>query len=328
MSPLLAGPQPAPVAPTDPGSAMYTLEDLYNRLNSGTDGVKRTGPFTEPAGTPGATTHNLNDIMSKAPLPDNAHGATAADVLCGGSFWSLRTDGTWGQQIGTANPCPPTNIQVLSDNKTISWSPSIGATSYNLYLATQSGLTKNNYTSLPNGARIQNISNPYTFPNTVPYSGTIIYIYIEAVIVGGNESFLSDPVTTILPRFGSNNNGTVTDFHTGLILLQNSGCLGSMDWDSAMAAAAKLGNGQCGLTDGSTPGQWRLPTQPSGELGILVATKNSTAFTNVQSCKYWSSTDTIASQLTYAWVVSLINGNSGTNYKAYPNCVWPVRGGK
>jgi hypothetical protein len=27
---------------------MYTLEDLYNRLDSGAEGTKRVGPFAEP----------------------------------------------------------------------------------------------------------------------------------------------------------------------------------------------------------------------------------------------------------------------------------------
>ena len=45
---VLAGDLEAPAAPTDPGSAMYTLADIYNRLKNGTEGAKRTGPFIEP----------------------------------------------------------------------------------------------------------------------------------------------------------------------------------------------------------------------------------------------------------------------------------------
>jgi hypothetical protein len=55
-------------------------------------------------------------------------------------------------------------------------------------------------------------------------------------------------------------NGTVTDQTTGLIWLKNSACLGALPFAEAMAAQA-LQAGQCGLTDGSVPGQWRLPTQ-------------------------------------------------------------------
>ncbi|MEO5333592.1 MAG: hypothetical protein H7839_16390 [Magnetococcus sp. YQC-5] len=106
-SPVIAGPLSAPAAPTDPGSALYTLEDIYQRLNTGAPGAKRTGVLTEPTAAPATTGHSLDDIMSKAPLPDNTYGAKATDVSCGLIFWGLRTDGTWGQQTGTAPPCPP-----------------------------------------------------------------------------------------------------------------------------------------------------------------------------------------------------------------------------
>ncbi|MEO5332350.1 MAG: DUF1566 domain-containing protein [Magnetococcus sp. YQC-5] len=296
---------------------MYSLEDLYNRLNSGADGVKRTGPFTEPAGTPAATGHNLNDIMNKAPLPDNAHGATAADVSCSGVFWGVRTDGTWGQQTGTGTlyPCPPTNAQVSSDQKTISWDPSFGAISYNLYVASQSGLTQDNYTSISGGTRIQNIANPYVhsfnFRTNLKY-----YVYISAVGSGGAESLLSDPV--FVSRFYTNNNGTATDIHTGLILLQNANCFGVKNWYNAMAVAANLSDGQCGLTDRSTPGQWRLPTLH--ELDVLIPAQNSGLFVGVQPYYYWSST-TVDD-----FLVNL--GNNGGRNKTDLSYIWPLKGGQ
>ena len=63
-----------------------------------------------------------------------------------------------------------------------------------------------------------------------------------------------------LPRFVDNGNGTVTDMATGLIWLKNASCFGKQNWLSAMTSARALADGQCGLTDGSTAGQWRLPT--------------------------------------------------------------------
>ncbi|MEO5331975.1 MAG: DUF1566 domain-containing protein [Magnetococcus sp. YQC-5] len=328
VSPLMAGPQPAPAVPTEPGSAMYTLEDLYNRLNSGEEGSKRTGPFTEPMGTPGATGHNLNEIMSKAPLPDNAHGATAADVACGGFFWGVRTDGTWGQQVGTAPPCPPTHVKVSSDQRTLSWDPTVDAISYNLYFATQTGLTQDNYASLPGGGRIKNVLIPYThtIANGFPYD-TTAYLSVAAVVAGGTESLLSAPVTTILPRFVSNNNGTVTDLQTGLTLLQNPGCFDRLTWDNAMAEVAKLGHGQCGLTDGSLPGQWRLPSQAGGELKILNAAKNHGVFVGVQSDFYWSSTP-YASNTSEVWILFIYSGTIFERGKTFMYYVWPVRDGQ
>lgn len=64
---VLAGNLDAPGAPTSATSAMYTLEDIYNRLNAGTALSKRTGGFTEPSSGPTAGTgHTLDEIMAVA----------------------------------------------------------------------------------------------------------------------------------------------------------------------------------------------------------------------------------------------------------------------
>ncbi len=41
--PAHAGDLDSPAAPGSPASAMYTLEDIYNRLDSGAAGAKRSG---------------------------------------------------------------------------------------------------------------------------------------------------------------------------------------------------------------------------------------------------------------------------------------------
>ena len=93
-----------PAAPTSPGSAMYTIEDIYNRLNDGTAGSKRTGAFTEPSSGPTAGTgHTLDEVMGKAPSVDDTDGADVADVLSGKTFWGL-TSGAWGLQTGSPSP--------------------------------------------------------------------------------------------------------------------------------------------------------------------------------------------------------------------------------
>jgi len=63
------------------------------------------------------------------------------------------------------------------------------------------------------------------------------------------------------PRFLDNGDGTVTDDLTGLVWLENANCLGNLGWDAALAAAKSLADGQCGLSDGSTAGQWRMPNR-------------------------------------------------------------------
>ena len=105
----LAGNLDPPAAPTDPASALYTVNDLYNRLTTGAPGVKRTGPFAEPAASPAPTGHTSDELMAVAPSVDNANGAVVTDVVSGKSFWGLRSDGTWGLKVGamsaqTLNP--------------------------------------------------------------------------------------------------------------------------------------------------------------------------------------------------------------------------------
>ena len=61
------------------------------------------------------------------------------------------------------------------------------------------------------------------------------------------------------PRFTDNGNGTVTDNLTGLIWLKDAKCFQGQGWCDALIASNNLAHGQCGLSDGSSPGDWRLP---------------------------------------------------------------------
>ena len=66
------------------------------------------------------------------------------------------------------------------------------------------------------------------------------------------------------PRFTDNGDGTFTDKLTGLIWLSNYYCAEgnnaiSGTWEYALNWVNQLGQGSCGLNDGSAPGDWRLP---------------------------------------------------------------------
>ena len=65
------------------------------------------------------------------------------------------------------------------------------------------------------------------------------------------EGSKSAPCFDNANRYVDCGNGTVTDTHTGLIWLQDAGCLGVSDWATANKAAASLRNHDYGLTDGS-----------------------------------------------------------------------------
>lgn len=97
----LAGNLDAPAAPTDPGSAMYTGEDIYTLLTTGAKGTPRSGAFTEPSAGPAGGGHTLTDIMNAAPAADG-NGAAVSDVLSGRTFWGLMPGaGAWGTKTGT-----------------------------------------------------------------------------------------------------------------------------------------------------------------------------------------------------------------------------------
>ncbi len=96
-----AGNLDSPAAPSSAASAMYQLEDIYQRLNNGTAGSKRSGAFTEPDNAPNSSGHTLDEVMGKAPLADNTNGVAPGEVLQSKTYWGLRTDGSWGQQTGT-----------------------------------------------------------------------------------------------------------------------------------------------------------------------------------------------------------------------------------
>ncbi len=109
----------SPAAVTNAGSAMYTTNDIYNRLNAGTPGTKRDTTFTEPLLAPTSSTHkDLNEVMLIAPEVDDTNGATAAEVLNTKTFWGLRSDGTWGATTGsqTAQSLDPASNTLNAGN--------------------------------------------------------------------------------------------------------------------------------------------------------------------------------------------------------------------
>jgi len=148
----------------------------------------------------------------------------------------------------------------------------------------------------------------------------------------GDDGDLEQGVTWPHPRFTNNGDGTVTDNLTGLIWLKNADCDGTKIWADALTFCNGLAEGTCGLSDGSVPGEWRLPNLR--ELQSLIdygnwdpALPNIHPFDNVQPDFYWSST-TVMSTSDYAWLVCIDTGRLFLNQeKSYAIYVWPVRGG-
>jgi hypothetical protein len=243
-TPALAGNLTPPGAP-GAGSGMPTTKAIFQQLSSGT--VPATpGAFQGPsAGPTGGTGRSLSEIKAKLPVADNTNGLKANEAPSGKTFWGLRTDGTWGAQIGTnhmaASVCQP------------------------------------------------------------GWAGT----YCD------------------VPRWVNNGNGTVTDNRNGLVWLKNANCFVGQDWNSAMSSANSLASGSCSLSDGSTAGQWRLPTKD--ELASVGPPwPPSTPFSAVLG-NYWSGSSNCTND---AWYVSMGYGGVDSGSKSYNFYVWPVRSGQ
>ncbi len=155
-----------------------------------------------------------------------------------------------------------------------------------------------------------------------------------------------------LTRYVDCFNGTVTDTVTGLIWLKDAACLGVNHWSAAGYAAAALKDGDCDLTDGSSAGDWRLPTQaewsatmarayaltcrdgngPSltNDAGTACQSAGPSAFTGVVSTGFYWSSSTHEVSPTYAWGAYL-GGGYVFGYGKPSNVnlrVWPVRGAR
>jgi len=94
----------------------------------------------------------------------------------------------------------------------------------------------------------------------------LLVVITGAALVGTGCDSATDDMINPPPadRFVDNGDGTVTDTNTGLVWLKDAYCFGLPgpydNWNDAMALVAGLSDGQCGLADGSSPGDWRLPT--------------------------------------------------------------------
>jgi hypothetical protein len=148
----------------------------------------------------------------------------------------------------------------------------------------------------------------------------------------GDDGDLEKGVPWPNPRFTDNSDGTVTDNLTGLIWLKDANCFGQRTWSNALSDSNGLENGECGLTDGSNTGDWRLPNR--FELESLLnlgntypALPSGHPFSNVQSLYYWSSTGYDYDAHLYAWHVRMYYGSVGYGQKDNSSYVWPVRGG-
>lgn len=147
-------------------------------------------------------------------------------------------------------------------------------------------------------------------------------------------------------RYVDCGNGTVTDTVTGLVWLKDANCYNNT-YAAANAWAATLQDGMCGLTDNSSPGDWRLPTKAEWEatearaiaLGCTDFGSGGPALTNTPGtgCYNAGPQPFIGVQVVYysstanevnpanAWWTDIQFGNMQHDAKAGGKSVWPVR---
>ncbi|MHC4182418.1 MAG: Lcl C-terminal domain-containing protein [Planctomycetota bacterium] len=158
----------------------------------------------------------------------------------------------------------------------------------------------------------------------------------------GDDGELQKGVAWPNDRFTDNSDGTVTDNLTGLIWLKDAMRFGAQDWDNALNMCNNLADDGVDLTDGSVPGDWRLPNVKEllslVHYGFSYPTLPDTAgtaphtdgdpFINVQSWGYWTSTSATNGGGGRALRVSFSNGDSTSATKGHTLYVWCVRGGQ
>jgi hypothetical protein len=118
------------------------------------------------------------------------------------------------------------------------------------------------------------------------------------------------------------------------------------DWSAANSGVLALADGACGLTDGSQPGEWRIPTKAEWEATIAKALSlacSSPILTNdlgsgcasgggssfplgIVAGSHWTSTFSVLGP-TFEWSMLLENGGLSETSKPTGIFVWPVRSG-
>jgi hypothetical protein len=245
-------------------------------------------------------------------------------------------------------PSAPINVTATAGDGrvTISWDSVTGATSYNIYWATYSGVSKTSYEGV-----LSDATNRYT--HTGLTNGTTYYYVVTAENSYG-ESEESDEVTatpvstwTMLklpdtgqtqsytdtfgedsdytinsPSYTDNGDGTVTDNVTTLMWQQEDDDT-TRTWDEACSYCDDLT--LAGYSD------WRFPSKKElmsiVDYGTYNPSIDTTYFSGTDALFYWSSTTTPGPP-SYAWAVEFYWGLVDNRYKSSSYYVRCVRGGQ
>ncbi|MCP4768885.1 MAG: fibronectin type III domain-containing protein [Gammaproteobacteria bacterium] len=120
------------------------------------------------ASSPGVTKSNYLALPDGARITDASFPLSITGLTNGTVYYFVVTavnslgESEESTEVRPSLPSAPTGIsaQPISLGVTISWDPIMVGASYNIYYASSPGITKSNYSTLPNGNRFSGASSP------------------------------------------------------------------------------------------------------------------------------------------------------------------------
>jgi len=301
-------------------------------------GVTVTAFMTNSNSVFETTTTDANGNYSFKDIPSPAKGGVIPDV----QFWPTKTGYAFYPSLSGTAATPLSNYQWNAPPQT--WLANTGAA------VTRAGYN-GQFTNADGGPGMifdvidlqSNTGNNITGAGFTAYDGSNPLVSLPITgqttsYAAGDDGALQKGVAASSTRFADNGDGTITDKLTGLIWLKNAGCLAPAFWANAVTEVNQLASGACGLSDGSSAGQWRMPNLIELESLIDVSASNpalsaANPFANVSNGIYWTSTTYYGGEggSPNAWAIRLSDGrymNDGfSNAKATAsNAVWAVKG--
>lgn len=140
-------------------------------------------------------------------------------------------------------------------------------------------------------------------------------------VVAGDDGSIQAGVGLPYPRWIDNGNGTLIDTLTGLVWLKVANCIDD-SWDNALARVQALASGQCGLTDGSKPGDWRVPNRNEMQSLEDRMVNNEADFMNAMYV--WKGSGTVYREPIFTSFVSDAYYWTSTTDAANPSEAWSV----
>ncbi|QTA80019.1 DUF1566 [Desulfonema limicola] len=333
-----------PPGPPDSGSGMYSLNQLYNYLLTGTH-TTIPNSFQEPSNKPGSSTKTTSDIYNDIRNSFEQCNALSSQVSETTVFFSTDPE-NWGPRKGTMKTLAGKDYIPGVKEQTIS----AGCYESEGSIAGDSDLLPGN---IKKDVELFGIIGTLISSVSVMATGQT-ETYDDNTPPRDDGAVKAGTPLAAEPRFTDNGDNTITDNLTGLTWMSNADCIGIkhpdfdtdgeadglVTWQHALNFIEKINDGtytECS----SAYTDWRLPNVR--ELLTLVDYSYSNLslpntagtskwtegdpFFGVKQIYYWSSTSS-AGDTTQAWFVRFDTGYAYYGNKLQKAYVWPVRGGE